>query len=115
MLDAAYAEYVTRADYEPGLRLAATAPNVVMLRTFSKAYGLAGLRIGWLFGPRDIVDVLNRVQAADQHLRAGPGRGGRRGRGHGACRRSRRRQCGDPRPLREIGGAARPRAGAERG
>jgi histidinol-phosphate aminotransferase len=62
VLDAAYAEYVTRADYEPGLRLAATAPNVVMLRTFSKAYGLAGLRIGWLFGPRDIVDVLNRVR-----------------------------------------------------
>ena len=62
VLDAAYAEYATRADYEPGLRLAATAPNVVMLRTFSKAYGLAGLRIGWLFGPREIVDVLNRVR-----------------------------------------------------
>ena len=62
VLDAAYAEYVTRDDYEPGQRLAATAPNVVMLRTFSKAYGLAGLRIGWLYGPRDVVDVLNRVR-----------------------------------------------------
>jgi histidinol-phosphate aminotransferase len=62
VLDAAYAEYVTSGDYEPGLRLAATAPNVVMLRTFSKAYGLAGLRVGWLYAPRDIVDVLNRVR-----------------------------------------------------
>jgi len=62
VLDAAYAEYVTAADYEPGHRLAATASNVVVLRTFSKAYGLAGLRVGWLHGPADIVDVLNRVR-----------------------------------------------------
>jgi histidinol-phosphate aminotransferase len=62
MLDAAYAEYVTAADYEPGTRLATTADNVVMLRTFSKAYGLAGLRTGWLAGAADIVDILNRVR-----------------------------------------------------
>jgi histidinol-phosphate aminotransferase len=62
VLDAAYAENVTVDDYEPGLRLAGTTPNTVMLRTFSKAYGLAGLRVGWLYGPSEIVDVLDRLR-----------------------------------------------------
>ncbi|MBV6658377.1 MAG: histidinol-phosphate transaminase [Devosiaceae bacterium] len=62
VLDAAYAEYVRRNDYESGLELAATAPNVVMTRTFSKIYGLAKLRIGWMFGPAHVADALNRVR-----------------------------------------------------
>jgi histidinol-phosphate aminotransferase len=62
MIDAAYAEYVTAGDYEPGLRLAGSTQNTVMLRTFSKAYGLAGLRIGWLYGPADVVGVLDRLR-----------------------------------------------------
>jgi len=62
VLDAAYAEYVRRNDYESGLELAATEPNVVMTRTFSKIYGLAGLRLGWCYGPAVIIDALNRIR-----------------------------------------------------
>jgi histidinol-phosphate aminotransferase len=61
-VDGAYAEYVTRNDYSPGLELAAEAPNAVMLRTFSKIYGLSALRIGWCYGPAAVADVLNRVR-----------------------------------------------------
>ncbi|MBN9016271.1 MAG: histidinol-phosphate transaminase [Rhizobiales bacterium] len=62
VLDAAYAEYVRRNDYESGVSLAAEAENVVMTRTFSKIHGLASLRIGWLYGPEAVVDVLNRIR-----------------------------------------------------
>ncbi|MCB1507366.1 MAG: histidinol-phosphate transaminase [Hyphomicrobiaceae bacterium] len=62
VLDAAYAEYVRRNDYESGMELAASAQNVVMTRTFSKIYGLASLRLGWCFGPEHIIDALNRVR-----------------------------------------------------
>jgi histidinol-phosphate aminotransferase len=62
VLDAAYAEYVRRDDYESGLELAATEENVVMTRTFSKIYGLAGLRLGWCYGPAAIIDSLNRIR-----------------------------------------------------
>ncbi len=62
VLDAAYAEYVRRNDYASGLELVASADNVVMTRTFSKIHGLANLRIGWLYGPEGVVDVLNRIR-----------------------------------------------------
>ena len=62
VIDAAYAEYVTRNDYEPGMRLVDAFPNVVMTRTFSKIYGLAALRLGWCYGPPDVADVLNRLR-----------------------------------------------------
>lgn len=62
VLDAAYAEYVRRNDYESGIELVATSENVVMCRTFSKIYGLAALRLGWLYGPAHIVDALNRIR-----------------------------------------------------
>ncbi|MCA1406170.1 histidinol-phosphate transaminase [Ensifer sp. IC3342] len=62
VLDAAYAEYVRRNDYEAGLELVSANRNVVMTRTFSKIYGLAGLRIGWMFAPREIVDAVDRVR-----------------------------------------------------
>ena len=62
VLDAAYAEYVRRNDYSSGVELAAEAGNVVMTRTFSKIFGLAGLRIGWAYGPASVVDALNRTR-----------------------------------------------------
>jgi histidinol-phosphate aminotransferase len=62
VLDAAYAEYVRRNDYEAGLELVATTNNTVMTRTFSKVYGLAALRIGWCYAPAAIADVLNRIR-----------------------------------------------------
>jgi len=63
VIDAAYAEYVSRNDYESGLELVATTLNTVMTRTFSKIHGLAGLRIGWAYGPAAIIDAVNRVRA----------------------------------------------------
>ena len=62
VLDAAYAEYVRRNDYEAGLELVATSENVVMTRTFSKIYGLASLRLGWMVGPADVIDAVNRIR-----------------------------------------------------
>ena len=62
VLDAAYAEYVRRNDYASGLELVATAENVVMTRTFSKIYGLAGLRLGWMVGPAHVIDAVNRIR-----------------------------------------------------
>jgi histidinol-phosphate aminotransferase len=61
-IDADYGEFVNRNDYEPGVRLVDGADNVVMLRTFSKIYALAGLRLGWAYCPPAIADVLNRVR-----------------------------------------------------
>lgn len=62
VLDAAYAEYVRKNDYESGMELAATADNVFMTRTFSKIHGLASLRIGWGFGPAHILDAMHRIR-----------------------------------------------------
>lgn len=62
VIDAAYAEYVRRDDYTTGEELVDRAENVVMTRTFSKMFGLAALRLGWLYAPPGIVDVLNRVR-----------------------------------------------------
>jgi histidinol-phosphate aminotransferase len=62
VLDAAYAEYVRRNDYEAGIELVATTANTVMTRTFSKIHGLAALRLGWMYGPAHVVDVLNRIR-----------------------------------------------------
>jgi histidinol-phosphate aminotransferase len=62
VLDAAYAEYVRRNDYEAGIELVATTDNTVMTRTFSKIYGLAALRLGWMYGPAHVVDAINRIR-----------------------------------------------------
>ncbi len=62
VVDAAYCEYVRANDYESGLELVATTQNTVMTRTFSKLHGLAALRLGWLYGPPAVIDVLNRVR-----------------------------------------------------
>ena len=63
VLDAAYAEYVDRPDYDPGVKLVDAGNNTVMTRTFSKIFGLGGARVGWAYAPPNVVDVLNRVRA----------------------------------------------------
>jgi histidinol-phosphate aminotransferase len=62
VIDAAYAEYVSRNDYESGVELVDKAENVVMTRTFSKIYGMGGLRLGWMYGSSAIVDVISRLR-----------------------------------------------------
>jgi histidinol-phosphate aminotransferase len=62
VIDAAYAEFVNRNDYDSGAKLVEQADNVVMLRTFSKIFALAGLRLGWGYFPRAMAEVLNRVR-----------------------------------------------------
>ncbi len=62
VIDSAYAEYVTRADYDTGVKLVDATDNTVMTRTFSKVFGLGGMRIGWCYAPPAVVDVLNRVR-----------------------------------------------------
>lgn len=63
ILDGAYAEYVTNADYEAGVELAATTPNTIMTRTFSKIYGLAAARVGWAYAPAPIAEAMNRIRS----------------------------------------------------
>jgi histidinol-phosphate aminotransferase len=62
VIDAAYADYVRRNDYEPGIEMVANFSNVVMTRTFSKVYALAGLRIGWAYCPASVADALGRIR-----------------------------------------------------
>jgi histidinol-phosphate aminotransferase len=62
VLDAAYAEYVRRNDYSSGVEFAGESDNVIMTRTFSKVFGLAGLRVGWAYGAAAIIDALNRTR-----------------------------------------------------
>jgi histidinol-phosphate aminotransferase len=62
VLDEAYAEYVTEPDYPNGLELVGDYPNLIVTRTFSKAYGLAGLRIGYSVSHPDIANLMNRVR-----------------------------------------------------
>ena len=63
VLDAAYAEYVDRADYDAGAKLVDAGANTVMTRTFSKMFGLGGARVGWCYAPPAVADVLNRVRS----------------------------------------------------
>ena len=62
VLDAAYAEFVPSSDFDAGETFVRKYPNVVMLRTFSKIYGLGGIRLGWSYASKEITDVLNRVR-----------------------------------------------------
>lgn len=62
IIDAAYAEYVRRNDYEAGIELVGASNNVVMTRTFSKIHGLAALRVGWMYAPDHICDAINRIR-----------------------------------------------------
>ena len=62
VVDDAYFEYVKQKDYVPALKLFSNYKNVIVTRTFSKIYGLAGLRVGWGYGPKEIIDVLNKIK-----------------------------------------------------
>ena len=62
-MDEAYFEYVSAADYPDSMALRARYPNLIILRTFSKAYGLAGMRLGYGIARPEIVDFVNRVRA----------------------------------------------------
>jgi histidinol-phosphate aminotransferase len=62
VLDGAYADYVSKNDYEIGIELVSTTENTVLTHTFSKIHGLAALRVGWMFGPAAIVDAVNRIR-----------------------------------------------------
>jgi len=63
VVDAAYAEFISRNDYTPGVELVEANDNVIMTRTFSKIYGLAALRLGWAYCPEEIANVFHRVRA----------------------------------------------------
>ena len=62
VLDSAYAEYVTRPDYDAGARLVDASGTTVMTRTFSKIFGMGGMRLGWCYAPASVIDVLGRVR-----------------------------------------------------
>ena len=62
IIDAAYADYVVADDFDSGLSLVEAGSNTVVTRTFSKLYGLAGLRIGWMYAPPNIVDAVQRIR-----------------------------------------------------
>jgi len=62
VIDSAYAEYVDRPDFDAGTKLVDANDNTVMTRTFSKMWGLGGMRVGWAYAPAPIIDVLNRVR-----------------------------------------------------
>lgn len=62
VVDAAYGDYVVAEDYDCGFELARANSNVVVTHTFSKLYGLAALRVGWGYGPREVIDTLDRVR-----------------------------------------------------
>lgn len=62
VLDEAYAEFVEDPTFESGLTLLKDYPNVIVLRTFSKVYGLAGLRLGFAYGPLEVLNILHRIR-----------------------------------------------------
>ena len=64
VLDEAYFEYAGGLDIQNGIPWVAEFPNLVVVRTFSKAYGLAGLRVGYAVSHPSVADMLNRVRQA---------------------------------------------------
>jgi histidinol-phosphate aminotransferase len=62
VIDAAYAEYVTEPDFDPGASLVDAGAHTVMMRTFSKIHGLAGLRVGWGYFPAAVAEIVNRMR-----------------------------------------------------
>ena len=62
VVDSAYADYVVADDYDAGKSVVEAGQNAVMTRTFSKLYGLAGLRIGWAYAPANIIDSIQRIR-----------------------------------------------------
>ncbi|TNE32621.1 MAG: histidinol-phosphate transaminase [Alphaproteobacteria bacterium] len=62
VIDQAYAEYLDDGEDDGGMALAAAHDNVLVTRTFSKIYGMAGERVGWATGAPQLIDVLNRIR-----------------------------------------------------
>jgi len=62
VLDDAYFEYMKNNDYKSGLDIFSNKNNVIILRTFSKIYGLAALRVGWGYGAKKIIDAMNKIK-----------------------------------------------------
>lgn len=62
VLDEAYCDYIERADYSRSVELVRRGANLVVLRTFSKVYGLAGLRVGYGLGPAGLLDEINKIR-----------------------------------------------------
>lgn len=62
LCDSAYADFVEANDFEDGTSLVEAGENTVMTRTFSKLYGLASLRIGWMYAPIGIIDAVQRIR-----------------------------------------------------
>jgi len=62
VVDDAYFEYIKQKDYFSGLKLFSRHKNVLVTRTFSKVYGLAGLRIGWGYASKEIINTLNKIK-----------------------------------------------------
>ena len=62
VIDGAYAEYVETNDYDSGFSLVKEYENIIITRTFSKAYGLAGIRLGWCYASPRVASILNRVK-----------------------------------------------------
>ena len=62
VIDGAYAEYVIEQDFDKTFSFADDFDNIILTRTFSKSYGLAGLRIGWSYSSKKIANILNRVK-----------------------------------------------------
>ena len=61
IIDSAYEEFADQTDYETGAHLVHEFDNVIVTRTFSKVYGLAGLRLGWCYGPAWVIDILTKT------------------------------------------------------
>ena len=61
VIDGAYSEYVVDPTYESGVTLVRAHDNVVLTRSFSKIYGLAGARVGWAYGPPHVIDAITRI------------------------------------------------------
>ncbi len=62
VIDDAYFEYMNKKDFRSGLSLFGESQNVFILRTFSKIYGLAALRVGWGYGPKKIINELYKIK-----------------------------------------------------
>ena len=90
VLDEAYAEFVTDPDAVDGESLLERHPNLVVLRTFSKAYGLAGLRVGYAIGPAYVLDAARATRHPAVRHRAGAGGRARLARARGRAARARR-------------------------
>ncbi len=62
VIDGAYVEYVQKKDYDKGFSLSDEFDNIILTRTFSKAYGLAALRIGWCYTSEKVAEIINKIK-----------------------------------------------------